>query len=167
MSTVDLEGDLLDALASLVGAAREELAAAEAVEQRAAALNALVERSSHRYVGRAAEELARAVDALRAASAARVPLAERAATRLGCAAAATLAELAEASPSPFDAELADLRARLDATARRVGALEEENRALLGERIALVEAVLAGRCGEVAPTYGRPPASRPRLLRGVL
>src|SRR5579875_3565955 len=156
MSTVDLEGDLLDALASLVGAAREELAAAEAVEQRAAALNALVERSSHRYVGRAAEELARAVDALRAASAARVPLAERAATRLGCAAAATLAELAEASPSPFDAELADLRARLDATARRVGA-----------RIALVEAVLAGRCGEVAPTYGRPPASRPRLLRGVL
>ncbi len=150
-----------------LGAIRSELEAASLVEYRTVTLTGLIERFGARYLERATLELRAAVEALTAAGRRRATTAGRLATALGLRPDATLAELVDAAPEPFAATLARLRRDLNATKRRIAAHAERSTELLGRRLALVAEVISGYPDGLAPTYGRPLPTAPRLVRGVL
>jgi hypothetical protein len=150
-----------------LGAIRAELEAARLVEYRTVTLAGLIERFGTSYLERGTLELSAAVEALAAAGAGRAGAVGRLATTLGLRSDATLAELIDASPAPFAAALAQLRRDLNAAKRRIGAHADRTTDLLGRRLALLAETISGHPDGLAPTYGRPAPTTPRLVRGVL
>lgn len=158
------EGDLAE---RAVAAIRAEIEAAAVVEHRSVTLIGLIDRFGTRYLERATLELSAAVEELRASGERRAGAVRRVAEALGLRADATLAELVEAAPQPLSSVLAGLRAKLNASKRRIARHAERNTELLGRRMAIIAEAMSGYPDGLPPTYGRPVPTAPRLVKGVL
>jgi hypothetical protein len=150
-----------------IAAIRAETEAARLVEHRTVTLTGLIERFATRYLERATLELMTAIEELRAAGEVRALRVGRVAVSLGLRQDATLAELIDAAPEPLAPTLSRLRRDLNATKRRIAGHAERNTDLLGRRMALIAEAICGYPDGLPPTYGRPAATAPRLVRGVL
>ncbi len=148
-------------------AIRAELESALCVEHRLAVLIGLVDRFGTRYLERATLELSAEVEALALSGSRRAATVARLAAALGLRAEATLSELVDAAPEPLASTLAGLRRDLNAAKRRIAAHAERTTDALGRRLAVLAETISGYPDGLAPSYGRPLPSPPRLVRGVL